>query len=79
MKKLTKKKKKNVNGGGYVSYSDVCEGTWDLHKRRHETTITGTHDSSVIEAKRDFNSKLAAHKVSGAMIYHTHSLDPVAI
>ena len=79
MKKLTKNEMKNVNGVGRVSYSDVCIGTWDLHKRRHETTITGSHESLLSEAKRDFNSNLAAHKVSGAMIYHTHSLNPVAI
>ncbi len=54
---------KKVNGGAVVSYSDVCEGIWAVHKRRHETTITGTHATLLSEAKRDFNSKLAAHKV----------------
>lgn len=79
MKKLTKKEMQNVNGGGYVSYTDVCIGIWDAHKRRHETTITGSHDYSMSKAKEDFNSKLATHKVLGPMIHHTHSLDPVAI
>lgn len=79
MKKLTKKEMQNVNGGASVSYTDVCIGTWDAHKRRHETTITGSHASLLIEAKRDFNSKLETHKTSGSMIYHTHSLNPVAI
>ncbi|MDO5303335.1 MAG: bacteriocin [Clostridia bacterium] len=79
MKKLTIKEMQNVKGGASVSYSDVCIGTWDAHKRRHETTITGSHASLVIEAKRDFNLKLEKHKNSGSMIHHTHSLDPVAI
>ncbi|MDO5303865.1 MAG: hypothetical protein Q4E84_08240 [Clostridia bacterium] len=79
MKKLGKNEMQNVRGGAAVSYSDVCVGTWDAHKRRHETTITGTHDSSIKKAKADFNSKLATHKSSGSMIHHTHSLDPVAI
>ncbi len=63
MRNLTRYEMKKVNGGAVVSYSDVCEGIWAVHKRRHETTITGTHATLLSEAKRDFNSKLAAHKV----------------
>lgn len=79
MKKLTKQEMQNVSGGAAVTYSDVCIGTWSFHKRRHETTVSGSHATSLRQAKINFNSNLAKHKVNGAMINHTHSLDPVAV
>lgn len=77
MKKLNDVQQKNIIGGLYT-YSQVCSGTHRTNKRRHDTRVAGS-GSTARASRIAYNSELARHKSSNAMIGMSHNRYPVSV